>query len=134
MAREIRAAAQPLRTPEQDINDYKDRLVKLIPSEIVTAYLTFQGIISAGGGDSKTVYTIIAVCLLLILTPFYLIKVSGVSKPGQIVFTTIAFVIWVMASGGFKVMFPTVPVFQNEILGSMLLIFYTLMIPLFYRG
>ena len=48
MSREIRSIADiradVIRTTE--INDYKDRLVKLIPSEIVTANVTIQGLLS----------------------------------------------------------------------------------------
>ena len=114
-------------------NDYKDRLVKLIPSEIVTAYITLQGLIS-GQTSNKTLFTSIAFISLLILTPFYLKSVSGVSKIGQIIFTTLAFIIWVMASGGFHILFPNVHVFDTDFLGSMILIIYTLVIPLVYKG
>lgn len=114
-------------------NDYKDRLVKLIPSEIVTAYITLQGLIS-GEKDNKTLYIAIAFISLLILTPFYLKSVSGVSKTGQIIFTTLAFIIWVMASGGFHILFPSVQVFDTDFLGSLILIIYTLVIPLVYKG
>lgn len=41
MPREIKSLnAVPLNLPSNQINDFKDRLVKLIPSEIVTAYIT----------------------------------------------------------------------------------------------
>jgi hypothetical protein len=51
MAREIRSVADVKANVAPAINDpntYKDRLVKLIPSEIVTAYITLQGLISGG--------------------------------------------------------------------------------------
>jgi hypothetical protein len=43
MAREIKAAADAQIPAPSPINDYKDRLVKLIPSEIITAYVTLKG-------------------------------------------------------------------------------------------
>jgi hypothetical protein len=113
--------------------DYKDRLLKLIPSEIITAYITLQGLIS-GHVSSQTLYLGIAFGCLLLLTPFYLKQISGVTKIGQITFTTIAFIVWVMASGGFKILFPTVEIFQDNFLGSLILIIYTLTIPVFYKG
>ncbi len=115
-------------------SDFKDRLVKLIPSEIVTAYITLQGLISSQPEKDKQLYTIIAVVALFLFTPFYLKKVSEVSKIGQIVFTSIAFLIWVMASGGFHNIFPKSVLFENDFLGSMLLLLYTLGIPLVYKG
>jgi hypothetical protein len=38
MTREIKAADDLHPAPGAAVNDYKDRLVKLIPSEIITAY------------------------------------------------------------------------------------------------
>ncbi|HET9057978.1 MAG TPA: hypothetical protein VFN30_14115 [Chitinophagaceae bacterium] len=136
MPREIRSATDvslTAATTTNEPNEYKDRLVKLIPSEIVTAYITLQGLIS-GQQDNKVLFITIAFISLLIFTPFYLSKISGVSKIGQIVFTTIAFVIWVMASGGFHIMLPNVQVFDSNFLGSMILIIYTLAIPFVYKG
>lgn len=134
MAREIKSAEITANEAANTPNDFKDRLVKLIPSEIVTAYITIQGLIIGYNGNNKSLYTIIAFCFLLILTPFYLKVVSQVTKIGQIVFTTIAFVIWVLAMGGFKLMFPSYGEVFSEFLGSIVLIIYTLMIPLVYRG
>ena len=135
MPREIRSPADPnIAAANTDPNTYKDRLVKLIPSEIITAYITLQGLISAEAGNNTVLFTVIAFGSLLILTPFYLRNISGVTKWVQIIFTTVAFVIWVMASGGFKYMFPTVEIFENNFLGSMLLIIYTLAIPFVYKG
>ncbi|MBS1756579.1 MAG: hypothetical protein JSU03_04825 [Bacteroidetes bacterium] len=114
-------------------SDYKDRLVKLIPSEIVTAYITLQGLIS-GHLANQRLYLSIAFTCLLILTPIYLKNVSAVTKFGQIVFTTLAFVIWVMASGGFKILFPNTAIFDDNFLGSMILVIYTLAIPFVYKG
>jgi hypothetical protein len=136
MARQITSAVDE-QDPQQQVtkvNDFKDRLVKLIPSEIITAYITLQGLISGNNSGHAKLYTTVAFASLLLLTPFYLKMVSGITKLGQIVFTTIAFIIWVMASGGFHAMLPTVAVFNDNFLGSMLLIIYTLAIPFVYKG
>ena len=140
MPREIKSLADVTTpaTPAAAANanppsDFKDRLIKLIPSEIITAYMTLQGLIT-GHINNQTLFLLIAFICLLILTPFYLKKVSGVNKAGQIVFTTIAFVIWVMASGGFKIFFPHAAIFEDNFLGSMILIIYTLAIPFVYKG
>ena len=136
MARQITSAAdvQDPQQPTTTANDFKDRLVKLIPSEIITAYITLQGLISGNGPGHLQLYTTIAFACLLLFTPFYLKIVSGVTKVGQIVFTTIAFIIWVMASGGFHAILPDVAVFNDNFIGSMLLIIYTLAIPFVYKG
>ena len=143
MAREITNSRNvgPLATPSppstSSIDDFKDRLVKLIPSEIVTAYVTIQGLIagaSATQGDieSKNHLLWIVVILLLIMTPIYLYYVSEVRKWIQIIYTTFAFFIWVLVIGG-----PTIeimPPYSTQFIGSIILIFYTLFIPLIYKG
>lgn len=134
MAREIKSSEVTATDSSSNPNDFKDRLVKLIPSEIVTAYITIQGLIIGYNGSSKSLFTLIAFLMLLILTPFYMKIVSKVNKIGQIIFTTLAFVVWVLAMGGFKLMFPSHAEIFSEFLGSIVLIIYTLMIPLVYRG
>jgi hypothetical protein len=135
MARQISTLAdvQNQGSSSANVNDFKDRLVKLIPSEIVTAYITLQGLISSQQ-ENVRLYVSISFVSLLILTPIYLLKVSGVTKISQIIFTTIAFVIWVMAIGGFGHLFPNVAIFNNNFLGSIILIIYTLLIPIVYKG
>ncbi len=114
------------------INDYKDRLVKLIPSEIITAYVTLKGLISASGVEgNKSALLWIIFGLLVILNPLYLYYITKVRKPGQILFTSFAFVLWVMVIGG---TFTTILGFPAEFLGSVLLVIYTLFIPFVYKG
>ena len=47
MAREIKSAADisALAPPPETVSDYRDLLVKLIPMEIITAYVTLKGLI-----------------------------------------------------------------------------------------
>ncbi len=133
MAREIRSQVQLLAANSPiPVSDFKDRLVKLIPSEIVTAYVTLYGLI----GDSKVsgkkdILLWIVVGILFLLNPIYLYFISNVKKSGQIIFTTVAFAIWVLAIGS-----PSPPIldFPATFVGSILLILYTLFIPFIYKG
>jgi len=144
MAREIKsppilgpgAAAAP--TPNSSsFDDFKDRLVKLIPSEIVTAYVTIQGLIAgvevntAADTGNKEILLWIVVILLFIMTPIYLYFVMDVKKWPQIIFTSIAFLIWVMVIGG---PLKDINGLSTQFIGSILLIFYTLFIPIIYKG
>ncbi|HEX8015360.1 MAG TPA: hypothetical protein VF465_09005 [Flavobacterium sp.] len=134
MAREIKAADPQLEDAAP--NDFKDRLIKLIPAEIIAAYITISGLIigfakSDSNADKSNLLWII-ILVLMILTPVYLVKVSRVSKKGQLMFSTIGFLVWAFA---------TASPYTNEILGfsyelitSVILILYTLFIPLFYKG
>jgi uncharacterized membrane protein YdfJ with MMPL/SSD domain len=132
MAREIKSAADvPVPAPSQ-VNDYKDRLVKLIPSEIITAYVTLKALINgAGEQGNRQLLTWIVFGILVILNPVYLYYVTNVKKAGQIVFSSFAFVLWVMVIGG---TFTTVLGYSAEYLGSIMLVIYTLLIPFVYKG
>jgi hypothetical protein len=133
MSREIRSITTSNTTAAP--NDFKDRLVKLIPTEIVTAYISILGLIRAAAipDDTNIILQWVVFGLLLSLTPFYLFHITQVKKIAQIIFTTIAFVIWVIVVGG-----PFSSLIDNEqltsLLGSILLIIYTLLIPFFYKG
>ena len=132
MAREIKSAVDIPVAPPSPINDYKDRLVKLIPSEIITAYVTLRGLINgAGQQGNKQLLLWIVFGILVILNPLYLYYVMQVKKAGQIVFSSISFVLWVMVIGG---TFTNILGFSAEYLGSILLVIYTLFIPFVYKG
>lgn len=135
MAREIKSAADlPLPPPSQaqTVNDYKDRLVKLIPSEIITAYVTLKGLITSPSVEgNKSLLLWIVFGILVVLNPLYLYYISNVKKAGQIIFSSFAFVLWVMVIGG---TFTTVFGFPAEYIGSIMLVIYTLFIPFVYKG
>ncbi len=106
--------------------DYKSKLLKLIPSEIIAAYILIGGIIPA---DYKYWGSLITAVIMLVLIPFYLRRLYDVKRLGQIIYIMIAFVIWIYTLGE--------PFLQwgiwQEWIGSALLILYTLTIPLFYH-
>ena len=112
MAREIK--------PDQN---YRDKLLKLIPSEIVAAYMVVMGIIPESNAKWGT---LIVAVVLLILTPFYLRKFEQVANNFQIVMCSLSFVIWVYSLGG---PFIHWNVYQPWI-ASIVLILWTLVIPL----
>jgi hypothetical protein len=112
MAREIR----------QDQN-YRDRLLKLIPSEIVAAYLVLSGIIPG----EATLGTLIVFIVLLVLVPFYLWRLSNVQRTSQLIITTISFAVWVYSIGGGP--FADWGLYEPWI-ASVILVLWTLVIPL----
>ncbi|MGQ3015148.1 MAG: hypothetical protein ACT6QS_15660, partial [Flavobacteriales bacterium] len=87
---------------------------------------------SYAAGDKQLLQWIVF-GLLLALTPLYLWKMAGVTKWGQLLCSTIAFVFWAFSFGG-----PAgeQKVFQHEFtvqfLVSLLLPLYTLIIPMVY--
>ena len=92
------AAALVDKTPAGNTDAFKDRLVKLIPSEIVAFYLVALGI--ASGANSW--YVLAAFAFSLILTPVFLWRTTSDDKckpqTKQYVLTILAFVIWALAT------------------------------------
>jgi hypothetical protein len=108
---------------------FQDKVVKLVPTEIVGAYLVILGIVSPAESAGKEYeYTLIgAFVVLLILTPVYLWKVSGVTNRIQLLVSTLSYVIWIYTlTYPFKYWnwyYPTV--------GAVVLILWSLITPIF---
>jgi hypothetical protein len=103
---------------------YKDRLLKLIPSEIVAAYLVLSRIIPEG---SARWGTLIVSIVLLVLVPFYLWRMHDVRRTSQLIITMLSFVVWVYSLGGGP--FEAWQLYQPWI-ASVILVLWTLVIPL----
>jgi hypothetical protein len=102
------------------------KLYKLIPSEIVAAYLAIQGVIPAA--QEKWGLIIISL-LLLIITPFYLRIVQKVQNNWQIVFSCLSFIVWLYCLGGpFKYLGIHLAWFS-----SVILILWTTFVPQFFK-
>lgn len=105
------------------VQSYQDRLLKLIPTEIIAAYMALQGVVPAAYAKWAT----LAIgMILLVLTPLYLTRLQGVRRTGQVVMTTIAVVVWLYTLGG---PFQHWGLYQPWI-GSALLVLWTLVVPL----
>lgn len=105
-------------------NNYQSRLLKLIPSEIIAAYLVIAGFITPGYEHGKLLLTVFSAALL-ILIPFYLIRFQSVKGPLQIVFTSLSFIVWVYSMGGPFVYYGI----HEPVFGSSLLVLWTLLLP-----
>ncbi len=66
--------------------EYRTRLLKLIPSEIVAAYMVLAGIIPP---DRAKWGTLIVSIVLLVLVPFYMWRMQNVRHNSQLIVTTI---------------------------------------------
>ncbi|MCK5241137.1 hypothetical protein KAR34_01680 [bacterium] len=108
-----------------DAQNYQDRLLKLIPSEIIGAYLFLQGVIPKEHGKWGTS---IVVFILCIMTPLYLKRIQNVNKKNQLVVTTISFLVWVYSFGG---PFTFWGIYQPW-LGSIILVLWTMTVPLVF--
>ncbi len=106
-------------------SSYEDKLIKLIPADIVAAFIALNGFLSSEIEKTKWIL-LAASLLLLLLIPIYLNKMYGVYNPAQILVTMGSFLVWVYSIGGPFVYFG----WQNPYLAATILVFWTLLIPL----
>lgn len=106
-------------------DDYAKKLLKLIPSEIIAAYITIVGLIP--GGNTVWLWGI-TIVLLILVTP-YLRNFQEVTNPLQYAISSISFIVWVFAMGG---PFATMSWYQSW-MGSIVLILWTLIPPLLFK-
>lgn len=82
-------------------DDYRSRLVKYIPSEVVAVYLALAGILATlDDGTKKMVLSWSVFVVLLSLTPAYLAMIERVQKKQQLAISTASFFVWVFTFGG----------------------------------
>jgi len=118
---------------------YQDKLVKLIPTEIIGAYLTLAGILGYAVQPQKTIapgsdpgstlnakLIQIVFFVLLVLTPIYLKKISNVSNVTQLIVTTLSFVVWVYTLGGPFIVWD----WYYPLVAPVILVLWSLILPL----
>jgi len=109
-------------------NRYADVLVKLIPTEIIGAYMVIAGFISPGLPGARWI-ALSASLVLLVIIPFYLRMILDVQRRDQWIFTSVSFVVWVYWMGGpFQLWGIHIPQ-----IASIILVLWTLLIPLVNR-
>jgi len=95
-------AAATSNSSEPPPDRYKDRLVKLIPGEVVTVYLLLSGLIAVTDPEQVSHGPLLTAVflILLALTWPYLSRIAGVTSPTQLAISTVAFAVWVFSLGG----------------------------------
>jgi hypothetical protein len=111
---------------------YLERLLKMIPAEVIGLYLVGSGIIPADQTVALAVWS--AVCLFGV----FAVRMYGTSDPARslspdwthIAISAVSFVIWVYTLGGpFAAWGVSLPW-----LGSLLVLAWTFFVPIFYKG
>jgi hypothetical protein len=114
-------------TARREPDDYKSRILKYIPAEIVAVYLTLDGIVrSAVDGASRQIWLHLILGFGLVVTPLFLWRVAKVRNKNQLVISTISFAVWVFALGGAFADYSWYKPFE----GAIALVMYTFLIPI----
>ena len=118
----------------QDQGDaYVERLLKMIPAEVMAVYLSIQGILlSALSGQESQLQAWLwgTFAVLLVGNVLYLRRFNKVTDPIQYGILTLAFVIWVLTLGGPFVFLS----FYEPFMGSIILVLFTFFAPVAYTG
>ena len=116
----------------ESFNFYLDRLLKMIPAEVVSLYLVGSGFIPDGQTIVLTAWAV--VCLIGVVAVRAYGTMDAVErKPPDwmhVAISSVAFVIWVYSLGGpFEAQGLAVPY-----IGSLLILAWTFFVPMFYKG
>lgn len=107
----------------QSSEPYRERLLKLSPTETVGVCIAAIGMLSAmEPGTLQTALLWVVFGAGLVATPFWLIYKMDMKKPLQVIVASIAFIIYFMTIEGGP--FSTIPGY-NLIIGSVLLVLFT---------
>ena len=116
----------------EEFKGYLERLVKMIPAEVVGLYLIGSGIIPEGQRVGLLVWSI--VCLIGVVV----VRAYGTADPeknqtpqwSSVLISSGAFVIWLYSLGG-----PFEPFgWHVPFIGSLLVLVWTFFVPIVYKG
>jgi len=106
-------------------NSYREKLVKVIPTEIIGAYVALQAVFTAYIDKISTIAFWGVLILLTVFTPLYLRKIYGVLDRKQIACSTGSFLVWAYSLGG---PFQMVKLYDGRVAFG-ILVLWTLAIP-----
>ena len=116
----------------ESLNFYLDRLLKMIPAEVVSLYLVGSGLIPQAQAVGLTAWAV--VCLVgVVIVRAYGTADRAQNKPTDwvhVAISCVAFVIWVYSVGGPFTAFDL----HVPYLGSLLVLAWTFFMPMFYKG
>jgi hypothetical protein len=117
--------------PEVKKDEYKDRLLKYIPADIIAAYLALRSLIDLiqNRAAVPTVRFVVFVIVLAITIPWQR-NVAQIRKWQQVWIGLGAFVVWAISLGE-PFTAEVLGTWYDPAYGAMLLVLYTFLIPLF---
>jgi hypothetical protein len=118
--------------PAEEFQSYLDRLLRMIPTEVVALYLVGIGIIPPGQRAALLVWSLVCLAAVVALRTYgSRDEAAGRGPQWQtVMISAIAFVVWLYSLGGpFAAYNLHVPY-----VGSLLVLAWTFFVPLFYKG
>jgi hypothetical protein len=111
--------------PGQKADDYANKLIKYIPSEVIALYITLSTVLkSSADVPAMLDWIIFIVCTAGVY--FYLLRIQKVTKQKQLIISVLSFIVWIFAFGG-----PFADLgWYKPIYGGLLLPVFTFFIPI----
>ena len=85
--------------PAVEADAYTDKLVKLIPAEVISLYLSMTWILSSATPDVHAYAPVVVFAFCAFATWFYMRYTLKVTDSRQLIVTVVAFLIWGFAAG-----------------------------------
>jgi len=124
----VKAKLPPEEREKVKPDDYLNKIIKYIPSEVVALYITLYGVaLAAKNGIPFGLITWLIFVVGVLGTVLYLWRIAKVNDRSQLLISTGAFVVWVFALGG---PFSDLS-WYHAVYGALLLPIYTFFIPIF---
>ena len=117
---------------QQAFKDYLDRLLKMVPAEVIGLYLIGSGLIPKDQTAGLVVWSIVCVAGVVVVRAFGTADPKQNQNPVwvQVGISTVAFVIWLYSIGGPFAAFGLYVPF----IGSLLVLAWSFFVPYFYKG
>ena len=117
---------------EDELKSYLERLLKMIPGEVISLYMVGSGLVPGDQPIALAVWAV--VCLVgVVAVRAYGTADSQNNKPTDwthVAISSVAFVVWAYSMGGpfaaFNLYVPYI--------GSLLVLAWTFFVPIFYKG
>ena len=124
------AAAQP--AASEGFKEYLDRLMRMIPAEVVGLYLIGSGLIPIGHRLVLLIWTAICLIGVVVIRAFGTTDRQKNLPPqwGAVFISAAAFIIWIYSFGGVFALYDK----HIPYIGSLLVLAWTFFVPIFYRG
>jgi len=115
-----------------DFRFYLERLLKLIPAEVIGLYLVGSGIVPQGQTVGLTVWAVVCLIGVFVVRVYGTADAAANQPPDwtHVLISAVSFVIWIYTLGGpFAAWGVSVPW-----IGSLLVLAWTFFVPIFYKG
>ena len=113
---------------------YLDRLMRMIPAEVIGLYLVGAGMIDPKASLSMAIWTGICVVGVIAVRAWGSKDLLSSSQPGPdwmlVLISTGAFIIWIYNIGGVFTAYGV----PNRPWGALLVLVWTFFVPIFYKG